>query len=65
MTLNGKNHDVSTQDLLELAASFDIKGARKMLETARNAVENFAEHAKAAGLMPEVTDLIMQNHIVG
>ncbi len=65
MTLNGKNHDVSAQDLFELAASFDIKGARKMLETARNAVENFAEHAKAAGLTPEVTDLIMQNHIVG
>ncbi len=65
MTLNDKNHDVSTQDLLELAASFEIKGARKMLETARNAVENFAEHAKAAGLKPEVTDLIMQNHIVG
>lgn len=65
MTLNGKNHDVSAQDLLELAASFDIKGARKMLETARNAVENFTEHATAAGLTPEVTDLIMQNHIVG
>lgn len=62
MTLNGKDHNVSPQDLLELATSFDIKGSRKILETARNAVENFAEHAKTAGLTPAVTNLIIQNH---
>lgn len=61
MTLNGKEHDVSDKDLLELATSFDIKGSRKILDTAREAVENFTEHAKTAGLTPEVTDLIIQN----
>lgn len=61
MTLNGKDHDVSDKDLLELATSFDIKGSRKILDTAREAVENFTEHAKTAGLTPEVTDLIIQN----
>ena len=45
--------------------SFDIKGWRKMLDAAHEAVENFAEHAKTAGLTPEVTDLIMRNHNVG
>lgn len=65
MTLNGKDHDVSDKDLLELATSFDIKGSRKILDTAREAVENFTEHAKTAGLTPEVTDLIIQNFNVG
>ena len=65
MTLNRKDHDVSDKDLLELATSFDIKGSRKILDTAREAVENFTEHAKTAGLTPEVTDLIIQNFNVG
>lgn len=65
MTLNGKDHDVSDEDLLELAISFDIKGARKILDTAREAVGNFAEYANTAGLTPEVADIIMQNHNVG
>ena len=65
LTLNGKDHDVSDKDLLELATSFDIKGGRKMLDAAHEAVENFAEHAKTAGLTPEVADLIMRNHNVG
>lgn len=65
MTINGKDHDVSDKDLLELATSFDIKGSRKILDTAREAVENFTEHAKTAGLIPEVTDLILQNFNVG
>ena len=65
MTLNGKDHDVSDKDLLELATSFDIKGSRKILDTAREAVENFTEHAKTAGLTPKVTDLIIQNFNVG
>lgn len=65
LTLNGKDHDVSDKDLLELATSFDIKGGRNMLAAAREAVENFAEHAKTAGLTPAVTDRIMRNHNVG
>ncbi len=65
MTLNGKDHDVSDKDLLELATSFDIKGSRKILDTAREAVENFTGYAKTAGLTPEVTDLIIQNFNVG
>ena len=56
---------MSDKDLLELATSFDIKGGRKMLDAAHEAVENFAEHAKTAGLTPEVADLIMRNHNVG
>lgn len=65
MTLNRKDHDVSDKDLLELAASFDIKSGCKILDTAREAVENFAEHAKTAGLTPAVIDLIIQSHDVG
>ncbi|MGM9868294.1 MAG: type II toxin-antitoxin system HipA family toxin [Muribaculaceae bacterium] len=65
MTINGKNHQVSTQDLLELATSFDIKGARKILDTACDAVANFPEHAKIAGLTPSVTNLITHNHQLG
>lgn len=65
MTLNGKDHDITTDDLLRLATSFDIKGGSKLVEAAHAAVENFAEHARTAGLTPEVTDLIIQNHNVG
>lgn len=65
MTLNGKDHDVSDKDLLELATSFDIKGGRKILDTAREVVGNFAEYANTAGLTPEVTDLIIQNFSAG
>lgn len=60
MTLNGKDHNVSDKDLLELATSFEIKCGRKILETSREAVGNFAEHAKTAGLTPEVTELIIR-----
>lgn len=60
MTVKGKNHDVSADDLLELAASFDVKGAPEILKIARSAVENFAAHAEAAGLSPEITALIEQ-----
>ena len=62
MTINGKDHDVSDKDLLDLAASFDIKGGRKVLDTAREAVETFAEYAKTAGLTPEFAELIIHNH---
>lgn len=65
MTLNSKDHDVSQRDLLELATSFDIKGSHKILDTAINAVRNFAEHANSAGLSPTVTDLIIQNQNFG
>lgn len=58
MTLNGKDNDVSAADLLELAASFDIKGARKMLEKARSAVNNFSEYAETAGVTPKVAAII-------
>lgn len=60
MTLNGKDHDVADKDLLELATSFDLKCGRKILDTAREVVGNFAEHAKTAGLTPAVTELIRQ-----
>ncbi|MGM9866713.1 MAG: type II toxin-antitoxin system HipA family toxin [Lepagella sp.] len=58
MTLNGKNQDITTEDLLRLARTFDIKGGGKILETAREAVNNFEAHAVTAGLPPEVTDRI-------
>ncbi|MDE5902891.1 MAG: type II toxin-antitoxin system HipA family toxin [Muribaculaceae bacterium] len=61
MTLNGKDDDVSDKDLLELAVSYDITGGRKILEAARGAVENFAQHAATAGLPTQVTDLIIQS----
>lgn len=61
MSLNGKDHNVSDKDIFELATTFDIKDSRKILDTARIAVENFAEHAKTAGLKPEVTDLIVHS----
>lgn len=61
MTLNGKDHDILDEDLLQLANAFDIKGAAKVLDIARQAVENFGEHAKAAGLAPAVVDMITQN----
>lgn len=40
------------------ASTFDIKGGGKILETAREAVNNFEAHAVTAGLPPEVTDRI-------
>lgn len=64
LTLNGKDHDITTDDLLRLATSFDIKRGDKLVEAAHAAVENFAEHAGIAGLTPEVADLIKQNHNV-
>lgn len=64
MTLNGKDHDISTDDLLGLSISFDIKGGRKLVEASHAAVENFAEHAKIAGLPPDVIGIIMTNMAV-
>lgn len=60
MTLNGKDHDLSADDLLDLAVSFDVKNGRKILEKAHEAVENFPKHAMTAGLSSEITDKIME-----
>lgn len=64
LTLNGKDHDITTDDLLELSTAFDIKGGSKLVETAHAAVENFAEHATIAGLTPDVTRIIWANMAV-
>lgn len=58
MTVNGKDYDVTKEDLLKLADAYDIRNGNAILDAAGTAVANFAEFADIAGISSEVVDEI-------
>jgi hypothetical protein len=46
MSVNGKVTDITTDDLLAVAAKFDIDHPRRILEQTRSAVANFHAYAR-------------------
>lgn len=50
MTINGKNHDITKADLLEVASRYNIKGASSIIETSIEAVKKYRQYALQAGV---------------
>lgn len=58
MSVNGKFSRITAGDLLRLADQFDVPDARGILDQVRAAVGHWPEHARAAGLSPERTQVV-------
>ena len=50
MTINGKNHDITKADLLEVASRYNIKGASSIIETSIEAVKKYRQYALQVGV---------------
>lgn len=50
MTVNGKNQDITKEDLMEVAARYNIKGASGIIESAVSTVKNYRRYAEQAGV---------------
>lgn len=58
MTINGKNEDISKDDLLEIAHKFNIKNARSIIDSAIEVAKNYRKYGEEAGVPYEWIDLI-------
>ncbi|WP_262712443.1 MULTISPECIES: type II toxin-antitoxin system HipA family toxin [unclassified Polaribacter] len=59
-TVNGEGENPTQKHLLELAALFDLKNAKLILEEVKNAVNNWQHFAKQAGVSKTSLDLIQK-----
>jgi serine/threonine-protein kinase HipA len=56
MSINGKFDGITRADLLAEADRFAVPRKQKLLGEVRSALDNWTEHAKAAGLSQDKTD---------
>ena len=56
MSVNGKFDEITRVDLLAEADRFSVPRRQELLGDVRSALDNWTEHAKAAGLSPGKTD---------
>ncbi len=64
MTVNGKRDGFSKEDLLRVAASSDLKGAANVVQEVLDAVQQWPEFAKRAGVDSKRTRHIAEQHRV-
>jgi serine/threonine-protein kinase HipA len=50
MTINGKNRDISADDLLAIAERFTVKGAESIISRLKEVVKNYPSYASQAGV---------------
>ena len=62
MTVNGKRDLFTKEDLLAVAASSDLKGAEQAIQEVLNAVEQWPDFAKQAGLDNKQIENITKQH---
>lgn len=60
MTINNKNADIQRTDLLELAKSYNVKGADSIIGKAIAVVSNYEHYAAQAGVSPHWTQTIKE-----
>lgn len=58
MSVNGKFHDISREDLLEDADRFQVRRPKDRLADVRAALDDWQTHAKAAGLCEATQDRV-------
>lgn len=64
MTINGKRDQFTKNDLLEVATSNDLKGAEKVIQEVLDAVKQWPDFAKQAGLDDKWVRHITRQHRV-
>jgi serine/threonine-protein kinase HipA len=62
MTINGKRDQFKTNDLLEVATSNDLKGAEKVIHEVLDAVKQWPDYAKQAGIGSNQAKHIIKQH---
>ncbi len=53
MTINGKNEEITRDDLLEIAQAYDIKNAPSLIDSVVATATNYREYAQKAGVPAE------------
>lgn len=64
MSVNGKFDDITRADLLAEADRFGVPGPEKLLSDIRSALDNWAEHAKGAGLSQSKSDELARDFLL-
>jgi serine/threonine-protein kinase HipA len=64
MSINGKFEGITRADLLAEADRFSVPRRQVLLGDVRSALDNWAEHAKAAGLSPGKTDQLRRDFLL-
>ena len=62
MTINGKDDNISRDDLIRLADKLDIDDAEECVEQVTNAIKNWKSYANQAELSTAFTDFIAEKH---
>jgi len=62
MTINGLRDEFALQDLLQVAARFDIEAPQRIIDEVEQAVADWFEFAKSAGISANVTAGIAKMH---
>ena len=62
MTVNGKSEDISRQDLMEIAARYNVKGASGLITKAVDVAQSYREYGIKAGV-PEKWIVKIENEI--
>jgi serine/threonine-protein kinase HipA len=62
MTINGKRDQFTNNDLLEVATSNDLKGAEKVIHEVLDAVKQWPDYAKQAGIGSNQAKHIIKQH---
>jgi len=64
MSVNGKFDGITRADLLAEADRFSVPRRQELLGDVRSALDNWTEHAKAAGLSPGKTDELRRDFLL-
>jgi serine/threonine-protein kinase HipA len=64
MSVNGKFEEITRADLLAEADRFSVPRRQELLGDVRSALDNWTEHAKAAGLSPGKTDELRRDFLL-
>jgi len=63
MSVNGKNDEITREDLMQLAVRFSIPGAKEAIDDVNDAISNWPEYATKAGVGSDETQRIAELHV--
>lgn len=63
MSINGKFHNMTADDILDVANRFGVGEAKQLITDVRNAIKSWPTHAKKAGLGNSEINRIKKQHI--
>lgn len=63
LSVNGERHDISKQDLIEVASKLDIKKGKAIISLVNEVVQNWDHYAKQVDVKKDLANLISKNLI--